>query len=110
MPDAVPTTQTMKSSEAHERWADVLDQVSRKQARVLIERRRAPVAAIVSAADLELLARLEAERATQLDAALERMRAAFADVSEEQLEHDVAEVIASVRREERRKKAQTSKT
>ena len=40
---------------------------------------------------------LDAEREQGLDAALERMRAAFADVSEEQIERDVAEVIEGIR-------------
>lgn len=46
---------------------------------------------------------METERSERLDAALERMRAAFADVPDEQLEQDVAEVIERVRAEERTK-------
>jgi hypothetical protein len=45
---------------------------------------------------------LDAEREQRLDAALERMRAAFADVSEEQLERDVAAVIEGIREEQRK--------
>ncbi len=101
MREREPMTQTMKASEARGQWSQVLNKVYRKQARVLVEKSGIPVAAIVSADDLEQLRRLEAEE-TQ---ALERMRAAFADVPEEQLEQDVAAVIQRVRAEARARKA-----
>jgi hypothetical protein len=47
--------------------------------------------------------RLDAERDRELDAALARMRAAFADVPEEQLMQDVADIIERDRQERRRK-------
>ena len=63
------------------------------------------MAVIIPVEDLERFTRMEAERSERLDAALERMRAAFADVPDEQLEQDVADVIERVRAEEREKTA-----
>src|SRR5713226_7082882 len=99
MREREPVTETMKASEARGQWSEVLDRVYRKESRVLVEKNGIPVAAIVSAGDLEQLRRIEeAERKL-----LERMRAAFADVPEEQLERDVADVIERVRAAERAK-------
>ena len=101
MREREPVTETMKASEARGQWSEVLDRVYRKESRVLVEKNGIPVAAIVSAGDLEQLRRIEeAERKL-----LERMRAAFADVPEEQLERDVADVIERVRAAERAKQA-----
>lgn len=44
---------------------------------------------------------MDAEREKQVDEALARMRAAFADVPEEQLMQDVAEIIERDRQEQR---------
>lgn len=44
---------------------------------------------------------MDAERENELDQALARMRAAFADVPEEQLLQDVAEIIEHDREEQR---------
>ena len=90
-------TQTVKASEARGQWSQLLNRVYRKQARVLVDKSGIPVAAIVSADDLEQLRRLE-EAEVKL---LERMRAAFADVPEEQLERDVAAVMERVRAQAR---------
>ncbi len=66
-----------------------------------VERGGVPVAGIIPAEDRERFTRMQTERQERLDAALERMRHAFADVSDEQLEQDVAEVIERVRSEQR---------
>jgi len=46
---------------------------------------------------------MEAEREKQFDELLARMRAAFADVSEDQLMEDIAEIIERDRQEQRQK-------
>ena len=97
MADVAPSTETVEASEAQEEWTDLLARVSRRETRVLVERSGVPVAAIVSADDLRRLLQLDAEQSAELDRALDRMRAAFADVPEDQLERDVAEVIERVR-------------
>lgn len=46
---------------------------------------------------------METEREKQLDEALSRMRAAFADVPEEQILEDVAQIVERDREEQRSK-------
>jgi prevent-host-death family protein len=92
-----PVTRTMKASDARAQWSQVLNRVARRETRVVVEKSGVPVAAIVSADDLARLTQLEQEREQRLDAALDRMRAAFKDAPEEQLQRDVAAVIDRVR-------------
>ena len=81
-------TQTMKASEARGHWSQVLNKVFRKETRVIVEKSGIPVAAIVSAQDLERLQQLEEQRQTNF-AAMETIGAAFQDVSDEELEREV---------------------
>jgi prevent-host-death family protein len=93
-------TRTMKASEARQQWSSLLNTVFRKEARVIVEKSGVPVAALVSTEDLERLNQMEAHQAEQerqLDAALARARQAFAEIPEEQLSQEVAEVIDRVR-------------
>ena len=53
--------------------------------------------------DLERLNQMDPEREKEFDKLLDRMRAAFADVPEEQLMQDVAQIIERDREEQRRK-------
>jgi hypothetical protein len=53
--------------------------------------------------NLERLTEMDAEREREFDEALARMRAAFADVPEEQLMQDVVEIIERDRQEQRQK-------
>lgn len=91
-----PVTQTIEASEVRQRWSDLLDNVDREETRVIVERSGVPVAAIISAGDLERFKHLEAERAERFRV-IDEMRAAFKDVPPEQIESEVAEVIAEVR-------------
>ena len=52
---------------------------------------------------MEYLNEMDAERDKELDELFERMRAAFADVPEERLMEDVAEIIERNRQEQRKK-------
>jgi hypothetical protein len=61
------------------------------------------VAAIIPSTALEQINEMEAEREQEFDKLLARMRAAFADVPEEQLMEDVAEIIERDRQEQRQK-------
>ena len=92
--------QTMGASEARENFSQLLNTVFRGETRILIEKSGIPVAAIISAEDLKELTRLE-EQIAQRFTLLRRLRAAFVDRSEEQIESDVASVIARVREGER---------
>jgi hypothetical protein len=61
------------------------------------------VAAIIPPEDLERLNQMDDQREKEFDKLLARMRAAFADVPEEQLMQDVAEIIERDRQEQRKK-------
>jgi prevent-host-death family protein len=95
-----PVIQTLKASEAREQFSQLLNRVFRRESRVLVEKSGIPVAAIVSAADLEQLTQLEQRRAERFKL-LGRLREAFADRSEEQIVEEVAAVVARIREKER---------
>jgi len=94
-----PVTQVMKASEARAQFSQMLNQVFRRQQRVVVEKSGIPVAAIVSVGDLERLNRWEEERARRFEA-LERIRAPFKDVPAEEVEREVSAAIAQVRAED----------
>ena len=79
----------------------LLDRVSRKEIRVLIERDGSPVAGIVSIDDVQRLEEAERSREEQFDA-LSRSWDAFQDVSPEEVEEAVAEAVAAAREQRRR--------
>ncbi len=93
-------TQTMKASEARQHFSRLLNQVYRKETRVVVEKSGIPVAAIVSAEDLALLKCFEVERAQRF-AALDRIDEAFKDVPADELEAEVDRAVAAVRQAHR---------
>jgi prevent-host-death family protein len=96
MPDQEPMTQTMKISEVKSRLSSLVNEVYRKETRVLVEKAGIPVAALVSADDLDRLQQLDRD----WDAgtrALERFSEAFADVPVDELEAQIARIIAEGR-------------
>lgn len=99
MGEREPMTKTMKASDARQRFSQLLNQVFRGESRILVEKSGIPVAAIVSAADLERLRQMEMEG--EEAKALARMRSAFAGRTEQQIVQDVARVVEEVRAERR---------
>src|SRR6476620_11261390 len=93
MREQEPMTQTMKISEVKNTLSSLVNQVYRKETRVLVEKSGIPVAAIISADDLKRLAQLEQERAQRF-AVIDRVREAFADVPAEEIEHETDRIIA----------------
>src|SRR6266487_2957384 len=93
MREAEPMTQTMKVTDAREHWSEVIGAVFRRQKRVVLEKAGIPVAALVSTEDLERLRRYDAERTADF-AVIDRMRAAFEDVPDAELEREVAKAVA----------------
>jgi prevent-host-death family protein len=93
-------TKTMKASEARQQFSKLLNEVFRGESRVVVEKSGIPVAAIISASDLQLLARLEQERAEQFKI-LTEIGGAFKDVPLEEIEREVKRAITQVRREKR---------
>ena len=66
----------------------------------MVEKSGIPVAAIISAEDLERFNQLEAERAARFKA-LDATREAFKDVPAEELERQVAQSLSELRAERR---------
>ena len=93
---AEPMKKTVKASEARQQLPQLLNTVYRGDTRVLVERSGIPVAAIVSARDLEELTRLDQQRA-EFDRALARMQEAFKDVPPEEIEQETNRIVAEVR-------------
>ena len=94
------TTQTVKASEARQRFSELVNQVFRNEKRVLVEKSGIPVAAIVSADDLARLTELERQRAARF-AVLDEIQAKNQDADPEEVERIVAEELAAARRERR---------
>lgn len=100
MREREPMTQTIKASEARQRFSQVINKVFRRETRVIVEKSGIPVAAIISAQDLERLAQLEWERAERFKA-LEESWQAFKDVKPEEVEQEVAKAVAAGRKKRR---------
>jgi PHD/YefM family antitoxin component YafN of YafNO toxin-antitoxin module len=101
VPTAKPNRQTLSPAELRSDLDTVLARVAQNDSFVVVERDGRPVAAIVQAQELERLRRLDDEWRRPF-AVIDQMRAAFADLSEEDIERDVADVIARTRAEARR--------
>lgn len=104
MREREPMTQTMKASQARQEWSQVLNQVFRGEKRVLVEKSGIPVAAIVSAEDLERLKHFEAQREERWKV-VDEIRAKNRDKDPDEVERDVAEDLAAMRREDREHRA-----
>lgn len=89
-------TQVMKASEVRQQWSQLLNKVFRDQTRVVVEKSGIPVAAVISAEDLERFTQLEEQRKERFKA-LDRMREAFKDVSPQELEREVNRAVTEVR-------------
>jgi prevent-host-death family protein len=100
---------TIKASVARQQFSQLLNDVYRTENRVLVEKSGIPVAAIIPAKDLALLARLEAERDKDF-AILDEIGEAFKDVSPAEIEREVKRAITHVRREKRQQEHDSSPT
>lgn len=96
MPERARTMQTIKATAARQQFSELVNQVFRREKRVLIEKSGIPVAALISADDLEKLARLEAERDRDF-AILDEVGRAFKDVPSEELDREVRKAVGSAR-------------
>jgi prevent-host-death family protein len=99
--------ETVDAEEAQQRWTGLLDRVQQSKDRVIVERDGVPVAAIISAADLQRLNRLEAERDRDF-AIVAEVRKVFEDVPFEELEREAAKALAEVRAEMRAERGNAS--
>ena len=103
MREREPITKTMKASEARQQFSQLLNEVFRREARVLVEKSGIPVAAIISAEDFKRLARMEEERRRDFTI-LDEMREAFKDVPADEIEREVSRAISQVREENRKQR------
>ena len=101
-----PPTETLKASEARAGWAALLNRVFRRQAHVVIEKSGIPVAVLISPREYAWFQTMLAQRARDFEA-IERLRAAFADVPDDEIEREVDHALAEVRAERRTTLAQT---
>jgi prevent-host-death family protein len=99
MRDQERSTQIMNIRQARDQFSQVVNRVHRKETRIIVEKSGIPVAAIVSADDLEQMRRMEAEREERFKA-LEATRQAFKNVPPEELEQEVERALAEVRAED----------
>ena len=95
-------TKTVKSSEARQQFSELINQVFHKKTRVIVERSGIPVAAVISAEDLERLQQFEEQRERDFSV-LDEIREAFKDVPDKTLEREVSKALASARKDLRRK-------
>ena len=96
--------QVMKASEARQQWSQILNKVFRGQTRVVIEKSGIPVAAVISAEDLQRFTQLEEQRKERFKV-LDRMREAFKDVDPTEAEEEITKAILEVRAERQSQKA-----
>lgn len=100
MREPEPTTQTMKISDVKNKLSSLVNEVYRKETRILVEKAGIPVAALVSAEDLKQLARLDAQRAERRRV-VDAMREPFRGVPAEEIAQATAETVAEVKQEMR---------
>jgi prevent-host-death family protein len=98
MSEQEPLIKTMKISDVKNQLSNLVKAVVSREARVLIEKHGIPVAALVSAADLERLVRLDQERAERF-AVIDELREAFKHVPPEEIERETDRIIARIRTE-----------
>jgi prevent-host-death family protein len=89
-------TQTTKISDVQSQLDSLVTRVSRKETRVLVEKAGTPVAALVSADDLERLDRLDRERAERFPV-IDEVREAFKDVPPEEIDREADRAVAELR-------------
>ena len=104
-----PVTETMNLTHVREHWSPVIDAVARGRTRVVLEKDGIPVAALVSAADLERLRRYDAQRAERFTV-IDDLRAAFADIPDEELEREISRALTAVRARRRAAHEQAAPT
>lgn len=91
--------ETVDPAEASRKLSSLIQHVRNGEARVVVEEQGVPVAAIVSASDLARLDRLDAEREADFRV-IDRLRDAFRNVPDEEIERETDRVLAMVSRDE----------
>jgi hypothetical protein len=99
MSNQATVTRTMTVSDAKNLLSALGNEGSCNRIRVIVEEAGVPIAALVSVDDLVRLQELDRkwEEGTR---AIERFSAAFADVSTEEAEAEIARILADLRRQD----------
>jgi len=92
MREHYPKTQTMKISEVRGQLNNLVNQVYRKETRIVVEKSGIPVAGLVSVEDLRRLDQLDRERDARF-AVIDEIREAFADVPDEEIERETDRIL-----------------
>src|SRR3989304_4376989 len=85
--------QTISLTDARQTFSSLVNQVFRRETRGVIEKNSLPVAALVSAEDLERLQRYDADREKRFRI-LDEIQEAFKDVPPDELEREVRRALA----------------
>ena len=99
-------TQVMKASEVRAQWSQLLNKVFRDKTRVVVEKSGIPVAAVISAEDLQRFTQMEEQRARRFKV-LDRIGEAFKDVPEKEIDREVKKAISEIRAEKRQTQKDT---
>jgi prevent-host-death family protein len=102
-------TETVSERTARDEFPALLDRVVDGDTRVIVERDGRALVAIIPAEDLERLRRAEEQRERDF-AILDEIGEAFKDVAPVDLEREIAQAIAEVRAENRRRREQAVKS
>lgn len=95
-------TQVMKASDVRAQWSQLLNKVFKSKTRVVVEKSGIPVAAVISAEDLQRFIQMEEQREKRFKA-LDNMREAFKNVSLQEIDREVKKAVTQVRAENRAK-------
>jgi prevent-host-death family protein len=102
-------TQTIKTTDVGGAMSDIIKKVSQQEARVVVEENGKPVAAIISAQDLQRFSQLEAQRRERFKV-VEEIQARNRDKDPEEVERVVAEEIEAMRQERRERRTPKPQT
>lgn len=97
-----PATEILSATEARQQFSQLLNRAFRGNVRILVEKGGIPVAAIVSARDLERLQREDYDEEEELRV-LQEIGDTFKDVPPDELEREVANAIRFARASRRAK-------
>lgn len=95
-------TQVMKASDVRQNWSQLLNKVFRDQTRVVVEKSGIPVAAVISAEELERFIRLE-EQIERNFAVLDEVGEKFKEISAQEIEQEVNKALSKIRIARRKK-------
>jgi len=96
----------MKASDVRQQWSQLLNRVFKGQTRVVVEKSGIPVAAVISAEDLEKFKRLEEQRERNFSI-LDEIGEKFKNIPTEEIEQEVSKALKQVRAENRQKSPTT---